>query len=308
MIDVIKYNGADITEDVDIISCYHDMYASEKVDNIHITFDDSDGKWDGWGALPDDEIEIEYEGIKTGILFVLTTNKSNGFFEIVATSAPSSFSDKKNKAWQKIKLKKICEEIANDHGLSLKTYGLKDIQYNYLIQSNESDGKFLNGLTKLEGCGFLIYDKTLVVYQEKYMEEQDALEVLEFDDESDYEYTDKKSMLYGSCKIEQGEYAGEYLAQNGSEKTYIPPLDFVVNSKSDAARYAKNLLRYVNKNTATGIVYTPILSGYTPASVAKIATEKASSWNGKIFITHVRNDYIEETSKIFFRRVIEGDY
>jgi len=37
-------------------------------------------------------------------------------------------------------------------------------------------------------------------------------------------------------------------------------------------------------------------------SIFEITTPKASSWNGKAFVSHIRQDYVSLNSKIFFRK------
>lgn len=306
MIDVI-YKGKNISEEVSIIDCYHDMYAEQRTDTLHITFDDSEHIWDSWGVKTNDEISVEYGAIKTGTMFVYSAKPSNGLFNIVATSVPASYKDKKSKAWQKIKLKSMCKEIAENHGLKFKAYGVDDVLYEHILQKNESDFAFLNRRVQLEGCAFLVYNKTFVLYSEKYMEDKSGDEI-ELDEDTDYEYDDKSGWLFGSCKIEQGKYDGEYKTSNGSKKVYIPKLDFTVGSKAAANRYAKNMLRWANKNAYTGYFYSGILTGYAPASMAKLKNDRAPSWDGEIFLTHVRNDYAKGMSKIFFRKKIDGGY
>ena len=301
----VKYKGKEISEDISIITCYHDMYCEARTDTLNIVFDDSEHVWDSWGVKTNDEIAVEYGAIKTGTMFVYSAKPSNGLFEIVATSVPASYKDKKNKAWQKIKFKAMCREIAGNHGLSADFYGVDDVMYSYIMQSNEGDFAFLNRIVQLEGCAFLIYDKKLIVYSEKYMEAKSGDEI-EIGEDTDYEYDDKSGWLFGSCKIEQGKYAGEYTASNGSKKVFIPKLNFTVGNKSDANRYAKNMLRYANKNAYTGYFYSSILTGYAPASIGNISNERAPSWDGKVFFTHVRNDYAKGKSKIYFRKPLVG--
>lgn len=302
----VKYKDKDITEDVNIISVYHDMYAEGQTDTLHIIFDDSDHVWDSWGVKTDDEIAVEYGAIKTGKMHVYTASPSNGLFEIVATAAPASFKDKNSKAWQKVKLKAMGQEIAKNHGLEFGSYGVENVSYTYLMQKNESDFAFLDRLCILEGCAFLVYDGNLVMYSQQYMENRKASEAILIDEDSDYEYRDKSGWQYGECKIEQGAYKGAFKTSNGSKKIYIPDLNFTVNSKTDADRYAKNLLRYANKNAYSGFIYDSVLTGYAPASMAKLENERAPSWDGDVFITHIRNDYKAGKSKIFFRRPLDG--
>ena len=307
MIKVI-YKGVDITDEVSINRCWHDMYCEGQADTLRIRFNDNEHVWDGWAPHTDDEIEVVYGAIRTGKMFVHRTRPTNGLYEIIATAAPASSREKKNKAWRKIKLLVMGREIAGHHGLEFEAYGVPDVLYDYILQSNEDDFSFLHKRCALEGCAFLVYDGKLIMYAQKYMEEQTASESIYIGIDSDYEYSDQSGQLYGECKIQQGKYKGSYKAGNGAERVFIPSLDISINSDAEAARYAKNLLRQANKNAYTGYVYSSILTGYAAASMARLENERAPSWDGDVFLTHVRNDYGKGLSKLFFRRPLEGGY
>lgn len=304
----VKYQGKSITEDVSINRCIHDMYCEGRTDTLNIVFNDNEHVWDSWGVQTNDRIAVEYGAIKTGKMFVHKARPRNGLFEIVAASVPASFKDRRNKAWQKVKLKAMGQEIAGHHGLQFESYGVEDVLYEYILQQNENDFAFLDRRCALEGCAFLVYDEKLVMYNQKYMEGLTAADSIYVGADSDYEYNDKSGWLYGSCKIEQGAYKGIYNAANGSDKVYVPPLNFVVTSNAEAERFAKNMLRQANKDAYTGIIYSSVLTGYAAASMAKLENERAPSWNGDVFLTHVRNNYGKGESKLFFRRPIEGGY
>lgn len=305
MINVI-YKGKDISESVSINTCYHDMYAEGQTDTLHIRFNDNEHVWDEWNPQTDDEISVEYGAIKTGKMFVQKTRPSNGLYEIIATSAPASYKDKRSKSWQKIKFIDMAKEIASHHGLSFEVYGVADVLYNFVMQSNESDFSFLSKRCILEGCAFLVYDGKLILYSQTYMEGQKATDPIYLSTKSNYEFEDKSGERFGECKIEQGAYTGSYKAQNGSTKVFIPEMDFPISNNAEAVRFAKNCLRQANKNAYTGHFYSNVLVGYAAGSMAKIEAERAPSWDGDIFLTHVRNDYGKGLSKLFFRKPLEG--
>lgn len=303
----VKYQGKSITEDVSINRCIHDMYCEGRTDTLNIVFNDNEHVWDAWGVQTNDEIAVEYGAIKTGKMFVHHARPKNGLFEIVAASAPATFKERRNKAWQKIKFKAIGQEIASKHGLQFESFGVDDVLIQYILQS-ENDFAFLNKRCALEGCAFLVYDGKLILYSQKYMESQAVGDSIYVGADSEYEYVDKSGGLYGSCMIEQGAYKGSYKASNGSGKVYMPLLDFEVTSDAEAERFAKNMLRKANKDAYTGFIYSNVLTGYAAASMANLDNERAPSWNGNVFLTHVRNDYGKGKSKLFFRRPIEGGY
>ena len=302
----VTYNGVDITGNVSVNRCWHDMYAAERSDTLQLRVNDANLLWDRWAPAVGDEIRVDYGTISTGTMFVSRVIPQNGTFDIQAQSAPVSGFELQNKSWQKVKLLQIGEEIAKRNGLSFVSYGVEDRLYSYILQTNESDFAFLNRRARLEGCSFLVYDKTLVLYSEAYMEAVAPTETLAVATDGDYKYQDRRFYLFGSCTVESGMYAGTFTASNGAGRKYRPGNIGIVNSNQEAARFAKNLLRHVNKDCYSGFVRTHILPGYAAASTILLSNERAPSWDGTVFIDHIRNDYVSGKSKIFFRRPLEG--
>lgn len=306
MINVI-YQGQDISEYVQIDTIYHDMYADGKSDTLTIKFNDAGIMWDSWDPQIGDEISIEYGPAKTGKMFVMSAVPENGLYTLKALSAPFSVvGEKNNKAWQQVKLLQIGQEIASRHGLGFKSYGVTDQLYKYILQSDMTDYAFLAHRCALEGCSFTTYDGNLIMYSEPYMESTEPIETIQVGMDTDYRYDNIEKSLYGSCKVEKGDYKGEFDAGNGLSKVYIPGEDININSDAEAERFAKNLLRSVNKDGKTGYIWSKILPEFAPASVATLQNDRAPSWDGKVFINHVRNYYGKGLSKIFFRKPLEG--
>ena len=302
----LTYNGVDITENVSIRRCWHDMYAADRSDTLQLRLNDANDLWDKWSPAVGDEIRIDYGAISTGTMFVSRVIPQNGTFDIHAQAAPASGFELQNKAWQKVKLLQIGEEIAKRNGLSFVSYGVEDRLYSYILQRGESDFAFLSRRARLEGCAFLIYNKTLVLYSERYMEAVTPTEMLEVAIDGDYKYHDRRFYLYGACTVESGMYTGEFNANNGVTRRYRPSNIGMVSSNQEAARFAQNLLRHVNKDCYAGFVRSHILPGYAAASTIVLSNKRAPSWDGTVFIDHIRNDYGSGKSKIFFRRPLEG--
>ena len=301
----VTYKGVDITNDVSINKCWHDMYASGRSDTLIIRFIDSLKLWDKWQPRNGDEIRIDYGAIGTGKMFVTEAKPKNGLFTIEAQSAPASAFEIRNKAWQKVKLLQLGAEIAERNGLTFKSYGVTDMLYPYILQS-ESDFSFLHKRCVLEGCSFLVFNETLVMYSEAYMESVEPTETLYVSADGDYEYYDHSLQLYGSCEVESGKYSGSFSSGNGAERVYRPDIACNIGSNNEGERFAKNLLRSANKGCLSGYVRSRILPGYAACSTLKLANDRAPSWDGAVFIEHVRNDYAEGKSKIYFRRPLEG--
>ena len=74
----ITYKGTDITEDVSVNRCWHDMYASRQSDTLMLRVNDVHGIWDAWAPQIGDEIKVDYGTIGTGTMFLTAATPQNG--------------------------------------------------------------------------------------------------------------------------------------------------------------------------------------------------------------------------------------
>lgn len=304
----VTYKGADVTSEVSINRCIHDMYAAGQADTLDVCFNDAAKLWDGWAPAVGDEIRIDYGPASTGTMFVRACQPENGLFTIKAMSAPPTAMEIRNKAWSKVRLLQIGQEIAERNGLSFQSYNVTDQLFQYLLQAGVSDFGFLHRVAVQEGCGFLVYDKKLILYGVAAMESVTPTESLELPIDGDYRYNDARAKLYGSCVVESGDYSGKFEAGNGVSRVLRPCCTGMnISSNAEAERYAKNLLRDANKDGMSGYVRTAgVTAGYAAASTMKLVNQRAPSWDGPVFLYHVRHNYGVGESKLFFRKPLEG--
>lgn len=302
----VMYQGQDITGNVSINACIHEMFADGESDALKITLNDTDRLWDSWGPKRGDAIAVEYGPCRTGKMFVYSATPQNGLFSIAAYSMPPTAMEAHHKAWEKVKFLQLAQEIAGRHGLALKQYGVTDVLYSYVAQAGQPDFTFFQERCALEGCSFLVYDGSLILYSQAYIESQGAAETVEVTPENQYEYKDSRGQLYGSCQVTVGRYSGSFSAGNGAARVLSPHVAAHVGSSGEAGRFAKGLLRQANRNAQTGVLHTKILPGLAAGSMASFKTYGAASWDGPSFIYHIRNNYAQGKSKVFFRRPLEG--
>ena len=302
----LLYNETDITNDVSVNYCVHEMYAEKQADTLVIRFNDLKGIWSKWNPADGDVLRLTEGAGDTGKMFIHSMKPQNGYFTIRAMSMPKSGATKRSRSWEGVRFLQLANEIAEDHGLAFRSYGCVDQVYPYLKQDNEGDFALFSRLCMLEGCQMLIYDGKLLAYNEQYIESKTPIGS-EVDENTNFSYQDNRSGCYGSCEVSGGSYFGKFTAPGAKNTTILrPDKPIMVTSNSEAARFAKGLLRNENKYGHTGQFTRPLLTGYAAASLLKLKTVKASAWDGTVFVYKVRHDFIKNTSTLYFREPLEG--
>lgn len=294
------YKGVDITSKVQIVECVHDSYAEAHGDTVKITLVDQCRLWDKWGPQVGDELRVKHGSMDSGIMFVKDAEPGTGCYILRASSLPMAADSERSNAWEQITFLSVAAGVAGNLGLSLKTFGAKDRVYKYLRQRSERDIDFLQNLCVLQGCAFLVYNKQLILYGLDYMERQAAKQTANLNGDSCLHF--KSSRAYSGCAVGNGKYSATASTNVGYTSVTERALDMYMSGSGEAMDYARNILRHLNKNKKSGYFYiSPIAEGYSACSVININSAAASSFNGKVFLTHVRHDYQKGYSKIFFR-------
>lgn len=303
----LYYNGTDIYNSVSVNYCVHEMYAEKQADTLVLRFNDPRGVWSKWNPADGDEIRFTEGASDTGKMFVHSMKPENGLFTIRAMSMPKSGATKRSKSWEGVRFLQLGNEIAGNHGLTFRSYGCEDQVYQYLRQENETDFALFSRLCTLEGCQMLIYDGKLLAYNEQYIEGQTPAGTLTVDQNGNFSYQDNRAACYGSCEVASGSYSGKFEAPGGTSTTVLrPDRAIYVTSDAEAARFAKGLLRNANKYGHTGQFSKALKTGYAAASLLQLKTEKASAWDGTVFVYKVRHDFVGNKSTLYFRDLLEG--
>ena len=298
----VFYNGVNITDDISINSCIHDMYACSRADTLTLKFNDINRVWDNWKPKNEDIISIVCGVAKSGAMYITSVEPENGLMTLRASSIPPTAKDIKNKSWENVRLLQLAKEIADRHGLGFKSYGVEDKLYSYVRQENKPDFEFLQQRCELESLAFLVYDKKLILYSEEYLESQKPVKTIKIDTDKDFTYTDNAQKGYGKITIKNGILTGTYKSSNGLSKVKEIIIQTYMSGQDEANRFAKGILRQENKNLTTGVFKDAIMRDLSAGSITGIETTGAKSWNGNAFISHIRQDYVKSTSKVFFRR------
>ena len=298
----VFYNGKDITDDISINSCIHDMYACSTADTLTLKFNDINKVWDGWKPQNEDLISITCGVAKSGAMYIDSVIPENGLMTLRATSIPPTAKTVNNKSWENVRLLQLAKEIANRHNLGFESYGVTDRLYSYVRQENVPDFEFLQQRCELESLAFLVYDKKLVLYSEEYLEGQKPVKTIKIATDKNFTYTDNAQKGYGKITIKNGDLKGTAKSSNGLSKAKEIVISTYISGQDEANRFAKGILRQENKNLRTGVFKDAIMRDFSAGSILNIETPGTKSWNGQAFISHIRQDYVNSISKIFFRK------
>ena len=301
------FEGTDIYQNVSVNTCIYDSYGEQRSDTLRIVFNDGNALWDSWKPLKGNTISIILGACDTGEMYITSVSPENGKMCIRASSVPQDHNDKGNKSWQNVHFKQLCEEIAGRHFLFSEFYGVEDQVYEYVHQQNKEDFVFLSERCILEGCSFLVYNKKMIVYNERNIESSGSNVTLKIQNDKHFEYKDESNDIYSSCVLKNGKLAGKYRVTGIPEKVLTKVINVNMSSQAEADRYAQNMLRYVNKKMSSGVIeFDRFLGAYAAGSVVNLETAGVSSWNVPVFLTHVRHDMVRARTKIFFRKILEG--
>ena len=303
----LYYEGVDIAGKISINHCEHETFAEGKSDQLLLRFNDASGLWNFWKPVRGEKVRLVDGADDTGEMYVTSIRPENGLYTLRAMSMPLSGENVNSRSWEDVRLLQIGQDIAAKHGLKFKTYNVTDRMYGYIKQERQTDFEFLHHRCQLEGCAMLIYDGALIIYDEMQMEAVTATATIKIGADGCFTYFDDSAQSYGTAEITSGGFRGSYSDKNANTGRILRPKSTIeCTSNTEAARFARGLLRAANKNARTGHFRRGLTQGISAASVINIKTEKAIGWNGKIFVTRTRHNFLTGETKIFFRKPLEG--
>ena len=295
-------NNSDISKDVNILSCVHEMHAGERSDSISLKV--KNDTIDAWRIRSGMEIEYSKNGINTGKMHLYQVQPNAEHYALKAYSMPISGTIKHTKSWEKVHFRQLCEEIAERNNLECEFYGMPELLYAYRVQQNIEDFKFLGQLCRLERASMSIYDNRLIIAYEPYLESIEPSVTIDTTG-CIVECVDNSIFEYDTAIVSCGQYEGKFKARKQENRILYPQIKARCQSSIEAARFAAGELRAANKMLVHGSI-EGTLSPYAPGIMVNIENKQIPTWSGNFYIYKVRHDYTKEKTKIFFRKTLEG--
>lgn len=299
------YEDADITSYVNIQKADYIDNAGGKADSLELKFDDPKGIWSKWKPEKNHKIQIKNENINTGNMFIDEIEQNRGTFILRALSIPQEAKTYNTKPWENVRFLEFVNEIASKYGFKLKTYNIDNNLYVRVDQYEQTDFTFLAWRCLIEGYVLKIVDNTVVIYNESYLENVDAVKTVSIDQfDGDYKFKLKSNDVYSSSELNYGNIKSNFKPKNSPYGPVLKNNSIYVGSQGECDRYCKNLLRFNNKYEYTG-KFT-IKMDTEIAAGCNINIKGVGLADGKYFCEQVKHQMYIGKTQFIVRKVLEG--
>lgn len=307
----ILIDGKDISDFVTVGSCIHEDSVSGRSDALSISFNDdtdSETNWRGWNLVKGTEIEVNSHQFRSGTMYVSRISVADGRFDVRAQAMRNQARDESTQSYENVSFIELLQEGAKAMNLTLETYGLSDHTYERVIRLKQNWLGFLNQRCSIEGAGIKIYDKKLVIFDEKSFENKPAVKTIMAEDFAcQPEFVTSDDVIREVHNRYRSVSLIDTSVQSGISYGKRIEVEMACTSIGESIRFSKNLMRASNKNEyrAAGVVVgCELSSGVT----VELHGSAFGAFGGINFVDRVITDMVHESQRIFMRKPIVGDY
>jgi len=298
------YEGKDITQDIEIGKADLTDNAGGQLDSIDLLINDPKGLWSQWKPQKNHTVQLKESGFDSGLMYVDEIGQQRGVVVIRALPVKQEAKTPNIKAWDKVRLLEIAQELAGKQGLQLQTFGAQNHYYERVDQNGLADPEFLAWRCLLEGYALKVSGGKLIIYSEKYMEGQIPVKTITPDDvDGNFDFKNRSTGIFGSCKISYQDIQYEFKAP-GVFGPALKYFDVAMASLGEAERFAKGLLRAKNKFEQTFICTVKLDPGIAAGNT--ISLKEFGLADGKYFAYQVIHRLSDEKTLLKLRKPLEG--
>lgn len=292
---------------LNINECISTDNLGSRLDSLEVSFADIKNECTTWEFKKGDSIEIIDSPFSTGKMYVDEFFVKDNIFYVKALSIKKNYKTKKSRSWEKVSFIDVANDIANNLGLELKTYGIKNYIYDRVDQIEQSDLEFIYQRCIFEGYIMKINNNRLNIISEKYIESQKPVITYSSNDFiGRYEFKCTSKNIFGGCEIYSNlnEYIkGSYLIVNSTDDI-LKFKNIYVSSLEEANRFAKNILHSYNKYEYTGSFIVEKNNNIAAGNTVKI--DKFNGFNGVYVVESISNYFNQNKIKLKVRKLLEG--
>lgn len=315
----LLYDGVNISRDIApfLISLTYTDQSHGKSDDLQIALQDVKGDWKGsWfpekGASLTAEIHVE-NWLREGDNRVLPCGKFQideitfkgppSTIDIKAVSVPvtsSARQQKRTKGWEDIKLSKIADEIASNHGLSLFWDSSDDPLLERRDQIEMSDLAFLKQECERAGLALKVTDDQVVIFREQEYEDRGVVDEINFASITEklvtsFSFRTKATGTFKGAKVQYSDPASSetFEVYTSAENIDTNGQDLNVNervtSEAEAEKLAQDRLYQANKREVTGLF--SMVGNMAMLGGSMIDVVGFGKFDGKYFIEKAVHSY-----------------
>jgi len=222
--------------------------------------------------------------------------------------------ERKSRAWEKISLRGIGQEIAGKNGMKLMYESSENPQYKRKEQVQTSDIKFLQELCHAAGMALKVTTLTIVIYDAAEYDSKPAVRTFKKGSGDIISYkmgTRLTDTAYTSCHVsytdpdskETIEYTYTPSSSTGTGQTL--EINEKVNSKAEAIRLAKKRLR--EKNTQEYTASLKVVGDVSLVAGITVKLKGFQQFDRKYKVTQAKHNLLDGyTVDLSLKQVLEG--
>lgn len=331
----ITYNHQNITNDIKkhVVDWTYTDNLSGAIDDFQVILEDIDKKWiSSWFPSKGDTIDVSINKINWTTVPIKTRLGEFEVDEIEASGPPTIATIKalavpesnsirgefKTKAWEKVPLKKIAQDIAKANKMKLYFQTNENEKKDRVEQNSETDLEFLNRICTEDGLCLKISNKAIVILDEADYEAK-APVINIFRELTEKEQNHPIAVLnwsakttttgiYKACRVEHSDSKKKKAIKATFSPPRTPKVGRILVVKEDvknvaaAQKLAKKKLREANKD-ATTVQLTVVTEKHLDAGMT-VTLLRFGKFDGKYIITQA----VPSSSQmsLSLRRCLEG--
>ena len=299
------YEGADITDRIDIRKCIHRDVSRRRCDSAEIECEHA-AHWQAWQPQGGDRIELIHDGYTTGTLYLNTVLHEGGRYRMIATSLPPNTF---KRAWQSFRnttLGEIMAMCAAECGMEWKLFGLDEgSSYPYIERRNEGAAAFIERLMKMEGASLKCVSGRMAGISIAYAQDIEPMQEIEIAPGQDCAiHTRSTGMRYAGLTIRTPFAAASAFDSEGTQGQHPICTNLPAMNALQAGRWARGMLLMHNRKAESLTLETELNIGMT--ALARIDIKGGTDADGEWIVDEAEHDFMRLKTRARLVRCIKS--